>query len=80
MIYWEVMTIEIINKNELPEMLKVTEFAKLIRVNIPDAYEITKQEGFPLIKLSERRSRIPREALVKWLEKQMPQYTEWLNK
>ena len=60
---------KIINKDELPEMMKVSEVAAFLRISIREAYDLLPRlEGFPIIKLSERRTRIPRDAFLNWLE------------
>lgn len=43
------------------------EMAKMLGVNIQTAYSLTKQKGFPAIRVSERRIIIPVDALNKWL-------------
>lgn len=45
----------------------VNEMAKMLGVSLPVAYDLTKKEGFPAIRISERRIVIPVEALNKWL-------------
>ncbi len=45
----------------------VNEMAKMLGVSRPVAYDLTKKEGFPAIRISERRIVIPVEALNKWL-------------
>ena len=62
------------NKENLPFMLKMTEVANILRMRRQDAYEVLPRlEGFPHIKLSERRMRIPRDAFFAWLEAQGPE-------
>lgn len=39
----------------------------MLGVNIQTAYSLTKQKGFPAIRVSERRIIIPVDALNKWL-------------
>lgn len=53
------------------ELQKLTittkEMAKLLGVNVQTAYDLTRREGFPAIRVSEKRIVIPVEALNKWL-------------
>ena len=48
----------------------VDEMAAAIGVSRPVAYELVRKEGFPAIRVSERRIIIPRDSLMRWLEKQ----------
>lgn len=43
------------------------EMAKMLGISIPAAYDLTRREGFPAIRVSEKRIVIPVEALNKWL-------------
>ena len=45
----------------------VHEMADVLGVSRGVAYELTKQKGFPAIRISERRIVIPVDALNKWL-------------
>lgn len=55
-------------KNKYPELLKMSEVANILRITRQDAYDLLPgMEGFPLLKLSERRMRVPRDAFFKWL-------------
>ena len=47
--------------------LSVEEMANELGISRPIAYELLKQEGFPSIRISERRIIIPVEALRSWL-------------
>lgn len=48
--------------------LSVEELAKELGISKPIAYELTKRDGFPSIRVSERRIIIPVEPLRRWLE------------
>ena len=48
----------------------VEEMAASLGISRPVAYELTRREGFPAIRVSERRIIIPVEALKRWLDKQ----------
>ena len=47
--------------------LSVEELAVELGISKPVAYELIKREGFPAIRVSERRIVIPVEALKLWL-------------
>ena len=47
--------------------LSVEEMANELGISRPIAYELIKREGFPAIRISERRIIIPVEALRDWL-------------
>lgn len=47
--------------------LTVNEMAALLGISKPTAYELTRREGFPAIRVSDRRIIIPVEGLNKWL-------------
>ena len=46
----------------------VPEVAALLGINLPKAYELARQPGFPAIRVSSRRIIIPKEAFHRWLE------------
>lgn len=50
--------------------LSVDEMAAMLGISRPVAYELSKKEGFPAIRVSERRIIIPVESLKRWLVKQ----------
>jgi excisionase family DNA binding protein len=45
----------------------VPEVAALLGINLPKAYELARQEGFPAIRIG-RRIIVPKAALERWLE------------
>lgn len=47
--------------------LSVDELAQELGISKPLAYELAKREGFPSIRISERRILIPLDALRAWL-------------
>lgn len=53
----------------MPEKLtlSVDEMAQTLGISRPVAYELIKREGFPAIRISERRIIIPIEGLKQWL-------------
>ena len=50
--------------------VSVDEMASMLGISRPVAYELTKREGFPAVRISERRIIVPVEALKKWLNEQ----------
>ena len=50
--------------------INVPELAKMLGVSRPVAYELTKREGFPAIRVSERRIIIPVDKLNEWLSRE----------
>lgn len=50
--------------------ISVEEMASMLGISRPVAYELTKREGFPAVRISERRIIVPVEALKKWLNEQ----------
>lgn len=60
-----------INREDLPDLLKVHEAANYLRITKIDMYKIIKEKGFPVIALSERRTRIPKEAFLSWLDNKL---------
>jgi excisionase family DNA binding protein len=48
----------------------VPEVAALLGINLPKAYELARQEGFPAIRISPRRIVIPKAAFERWLDSQ----------
>lgn len=50
--------------------LSVPEMGEMLGISRPKAYEIIKKEGFPVIRITEKRLIIPKAALEKWLNEQ----------
>ena len=50
--------------------INVPELAKLLGISRPVAYELTRREGFPAIRVSERRIIIPVDKLNEWLDRE----------
>ena len=55
------------NFEELPLTLTVYEVADLLNISLRVAYALTKQRGFPAVRVGERRLVIPRDRFLKWL-------------
>ena len=47
--------------------ISVDEMAKMLGISRPVAYELTRREGFPVVRVSERRIVIPLDGLKAWL-------------
>jgi Helix-turn-helix domain len=54
----------------LPAMLRIKDVATYMNVCTRIAYQIVKREGFPLVILTNKSWRIPRDAFFAWLEDQ----------
>lgn len=54
--------------NEAPLTIQVKEMAKILGISQNKAYELTRIEGFPTIRVG-RKILIPKPGLLKWLEK-----------
>lgn len=50
--------------------VSVDEMAAMLGISRPVAYELTKRDGFPAVRVSERRIIVPVEALKRWLNEQ----------
>ena len=50
--------------------INVAELAEVLGVSKPVAYELTRKNGFPAVRVSERRIIIPVEVLKRWLNEQ----------
>jgi excisionase family DNA binding protein len=55
---------------ELPSMLRVADVAAYLNICTRVAYRLVKQPGFPLVRLSSKGWRIPRDAFFEWLEEE----------
>ena len=56
----------------LPKILYVKDVAGYLRICMRLAYQLVKQPGFPLLKLTPKGYRIPRDAFLEWLEADPP--------
>lgn len=48
--------------------LSVEEMAEMLGISRSVAYQLVREDGFPVIRVSERRLIIPIKSLEKWLE------------
>ena len=55
---------------ELPTMLRVRDVAGYMQCSMKLAYRVVKTPGFPLVPRMDKAYHIPREAFLRWLEKQ----------
>lgn len=60
---------ELKQASELPPLLTVPQLAKFLNVGRNAAYEQCHRNGFPVIRIG-RQLRIPRDALLRWLDRQ----------
>ncbi len=56
------------NDFELPEFFGYVEMAKYLDISRTQAYNIAQQNGFPVVVLSPRVHRIPRQRFLEWLD------------
>ena len=56
--------------DELPLMLKVEDAARVLGVSRGTALSLTKQPGFPAIRVGPKRIVIPRDKFVDWIDNQ----------
>jgi len=54
---------------DLPDVLTIPEMAKFLQIGITKAYEMSHWRGFPAIRIG-RSIRVPKKALMEWLEQQ----------
>lgn len=55
-----------------PWMLTVKDVQRLLKISRPEAYRLVNQRGFPAIRFG-RAIRVPKDALVHWIEAQLGQ-------
>jgi excisionase family DNA binding protein len=54
---------------DLPEVLRIEEVAKVLRISRSSAYSLAHSQNFPVINpLGGKSMRIPKDAFIKWLE------------
>ena len=62
--------------SELPATFKVEMLTKVFPVSRKTAYEMIRQEGFPAIRVSEKRIIIVRDRLIDWINQKASQSLE----
>jgi len=60
---------DVVNYQELPVALTVSEVQKVLRISRGGAYQLIHREDFPTVKIG-RRYIIPRDKFIEWLEEQ----------
>ena len=55
--------------NDLPLVLKIPDLMRVLSISRTLANEVIHRQGFPAVRIG-RTVRIPRDALMKWLEEQ----------
>ena len=58
------------SKEELPMFLTVMDVANLLGISRASAYELVREDNFPKLKIVQRRTIIPRDRLLEWLDDQ----------
>jgi len=61
--------VDVIELRTLPAILTIEEVGHALRVSRNKAYELAHQKGFPAVRFG-RTIRVPRDALIQWLETQ----------
>ncbi|MCD2345765.1 helix-turn-helix domain-containing protein [Clostridium guangxiense] len=54
--------------NKLPMLLTVMDVKNILRIGKNSAYELINQKSFPILRISERKIRIPKDEFVKWIK------------
>lgn len=55
------------NFEDLPITLNVYHVARVLGVSIKVAYQLTRQDGFPSIRVGPKRICIPRDRFIEWI-------------
>ncbi len=55
---------------ETKEAIGLKEVAKMLGVSKTAVYRLSKQPGFPVIRIGERNARVPLSALRRWMDEQ----------
>lgn len=73
------MSYQIKNLDELPAILKVEDIQKVLRISRATAFNLTKERGFPAIRIGKKRIVIPRDRFLQWVENkaegEIPRYS-----
>ncbi|KYN77145.1 DNA-binding protein [Clostridium sporogenes] len=59
---------------QLPMLLTVNQMRKVLNIGKNSAYELIYQKNFPILKLGERKIRIPKKDLLIWIENNIKNY------
>ncbi len=58
----------ITDSNELPVCMKVEDVAKFLGVSRATGFKLTREPGFPVVRIHRKRLVIPRDRFLKWLD------------
>ncbi len=58
----------------LPMMLTVSDVQKVLGIGRNAAYELIYQKNFPVLRLGERKIRIPKDKLIAWIQANTKNY------
>lgn len=61
------MTVAAKRFEDLPLSLKVEDVAAVLGISRRVAYSLTRQKGFPAVRVGEKRLIIPRDRFLQWL-------------
>jgi hypothetical protein len=64
------ITTNLTNWDELPIIMNASDVGRVMRLSKPSTYELFNQSGFPVIRVSERRLVVAKDALQRWLVEQ----------
>lgn len=54
---------------DLPMLLNAKHLQKILGIGRNSAYELIYQKNFPVLRLGERKIRIPKDKLLEWIKK-----------
>lgn len=60
--------------NKLPILLTVKEVGSLLRIGRNAAYELIYQKNFPVLIISPRKIRVPKNELINWIKENINIY------
>lgn len=60
--------------NKLPMMLTVPDVQKVLNIGKNAAYELIYQKNFPVLRLGERKIRIPKNDFLSWIKSNTEYY------
>lgn len=59
---------------DLPMVLTVADVQKVLNIGRNAAYELIYQKNFPVLRLGERKIRIPKSSLLEWIKSNTQYY------
>ena len=54
--------------DNMPVLLTVLEMAQVLRIGRNSAYELVYQKNFPILKLGQKKIRVPKGELLEWIK------------